>query len=355
MGNIQLKYTCSPNTDIQSLVHEVEYGNTFVIDKRGERIIPLPGGKQKWIKIDSESPSSFSLLVRDEFFDTDCFFEKIISAFVFNFLDFGDIRLEDINIAQSELRFDQARNNLPENFFSKYPVMGTILKPYYHLEIDEKLKMSSRFLSYGINLIKEDETYLVSKKQILSEARQIQSEMGDNAFYVPNVTPHIHDVDFIEELAQNGTRIIMVNFLTTSFSPIKRLKLKLPDIIIWGHRVGYKAFQNILSMRSLGKLAVLSGINCLHLGTTIKTELLAEQNNLITDLRHINNDFLPIFTKTSSDIIPILLSQLGLKNILMACGCFRSETTGQLKWEEVQNWVKKIYLKKEEYENKTIQ
>ncbi len=354
MAHIKLDYTCSSNTDLQAVVREIEYGNTFVIDGQKEKLVPIPGEKQEWVKVNSKSENHFSLSVNDAFFELDCFFEKVVTAFIFNFLDFGDIRLEAIDIKQSELQFNQqAKNSSNNEIFAEFPALGTIFKPYYHFALKEKLRMASRLTEIGINVIKEDETYLVGKERILSEARQIQETMGEKAFYVPNVTSYVQDVDFIAVLTRIGIRIVMVNFLITGFRPIFHLKQQLLGLKIWGHRVGYKSLLDVVSMRALAKLSVLSGINYLHLGTTLKANQLVGQNELIGDLRQLNPGFLPIFTKTSPEIIPTLLSRLSSKLILMACGYFRSETTGHLDWERIRTWVERAKFEKKENDNGT--
>ena len=320
MGYITLEYSCSDITNLNTIIKELEYGNTFAIYKDREVVIGLPGEKYNWVTIQSKNKNSFSLSVVDEFFEEESFFEKILTAFVFNLIDFGHIRFENIKIDQSSLKFREVV--LDNNLSKTIPTLGTIFKPYYHFPIEEKMQFASKIVSVGMNIIKEDETYIVEKGKILEEAKKIQTEMGENAFYVPNITPHLNDHDFVLALYNSGIRIFMVNFLITGFGPIKQLKNKLPQIKLWGHRVGYSAIENIISVEAVTQLAVLSGIDLIHIGTTIKNEELLKQKQLIEDMCFLNPNFFPIFSKTTAEIIPKLVSILGPKLILMACGYF---------------------------------
>lgn len=338
MGYIKLEYSCSINTDVKAVLNEIEYGNTFIINYEGERTISLFGKEFSWIKSDTLADNRFDLYVDDTFFEEGTFFEKLMTSFIYNLQDFGEVRLDQIDSSNSILEFSSPIIDA-KKIFKTFPVCGTIFKPYYHSSLNEKLNVASKLVSMGINLIKDDETYLIGKKQKLSDAKKIQSVMGSDAFYIPNITPFVHDMQFLTKLLDTGIKIVMVNYLVTGFSQIRWLKQNFPQFTIWGHRVGYSSLENILTMNALSKIALFSGIDYLHLGTTLQKDKLDEQNNLIKNIRKFNSGFMPIFTKTSSEILPLLFSKLSKEIIVLACGYFRDERTSEINWKQVNKWI----------------
>ena len=349
MGSIKLEYICSKRTDVKTIINEIEYGNTFIINHEGEKTVPLWGNDFFWVKPHIIDDCRFYLYVDDSFFTIETFFEKIITAFIYNLQDFGAVRLELIDISNSELDFLYPEG-IGVDIFSNYPICGTIFKPYYHFSRQKKCDFASKMISMGIDLIKEDETYLICKEQLIYDAIKIQSTMGPNAFYVPNITSFVHDYNLLSMLYDAGIKIVMVNFLVTGFSQINRLKQSFPKLKIWGHRVGYSPLENIISMKALAKIAVLSGIDYLHLGTSIERKILAQQHELINELRMLA-PFLPVFSKTSPEINPMLLNNLGHELILMACGYFRNEQTSEINWAQVKKWIRAAKLDVKLYNN----
>lgn len=130
-----------------------------------------------------------------------------------------------------------------------------------------------------------------------------------------------------------------MSYLITGFSQIRRLKQNFPQFKIWGHRVGYSSLENIVTMNALSKIALLSGIDYLHLGTTLQKDKLDEQNNLIKNIRTFNSGFMPIFSKTSPEILQLLFSNLSKEIIVLACGYFRNEWTSEINWKQVNKWI----------------
>ena len=260
MGYIKLEYTCSPCVNKNHILNELEYGNTFIVNQNGEKLISIPGEVFEWVSIDIINDSNFYLIVKDDFFEIEYFFEKILTTFVYNFLDFGVICLEDIDINNSELNLlNDNIKDIKTMPFNNLPVLGTIFKPYYHFNYIDKLHFISHLSSLGIDLIKDDETYLIGKNKILSDSKKIQLLMGKKSFYIPNITPFIEDVDFVSSLINNNIRIVMVNFIVTGFGPIKRLKKQFPDLKIWGHRVGFDVLKKYYIKKSYKQISCSIG------------------------------------------------------------------------------------------------
>ena len=273
----------------------------------------------------------------------DCFFEKILAAFVYNLLDFGKLCLLSIDLVTSSILDQLHHANEKSNKYisilqKNEQLLGTIFKPYYHLELPQKVDMAKRFFDAGLNLIKEDETYIVPKPKLLLEAKTIQMSISGQGNYIPNVSHYIYDYRLIEKLLQNGIKIVMVDFLVAGFRGIYILKEKFPEILLWGHRVGYWSIEKFISMKALGTLAVLAGIDFLHIGTPINREDTQNKLELVSYLRTVKPQFVPVFTKTTPEILLEIMNLFDGKTAPMGCGYFRKDR-GTINWENVMEWV----------------
>jgi ribulose 1,5-bisphosphate carboxylase large subunit-like protein len=221
----------------------------------------------------------------------------------------------------------------------KDSILGTIFKPYYHLSLSEKTDMAVRFVDMGLNLIKEDETFFASVSRLLKEAQAIQSAIEGRGTYVPNVTHYIHDYRTIEKLLDSSIRIVMVDFLVTGFRPIFNLKQQFPEICVWGHRVGYWTLERFITMKALGTISVLSGLDFLHIGTPGNVKNAVDKLHLLSSLRAVNPELIPVFTKTTPEVLSETMNVFNnTTKVLMACGYFRKEE-GKINWERVQRWI----------------
>lgn len=341
MGTIRLKYELCESIQYTILANEIEYGTAFALYHDREETIPLWGNELRWISL--KKMDNFLVIdVDDDFLGKDYIFEKLLVAFLYNLLDFGELRLISIDISNSsyfrQIKSQQIAPIYFQKTSQKKPLLGTIFKPYYHYSLRDKIKMAEKFTAIGINLLKEDETFFVSKEELLREAQIIQSIIKGNGNYIPNITHYVHDYYFLERLLDSGIEIVMVDFLITGFRPILRLKQKFPEICVWGHRVGYWTIERFISMDALGVLALLSGIDFLHIGTPNNKKEEGEKLQLISFLRSINPWFVPVFTKTTPEILMEISYLFDGTVALMACGYFRDDR-GAINWGKVQEWV----------------
>jgi len=342
MGVITLKYNLDRLiVPIGTLMNEIEYGTTFALYRDREDTIPLQGSGLRWTSWKTEG-KSLIIEVNDDFLENDYIFEKLLVVFLYNLLDFGELRLISIDLSKSCYlqRANAHQQKVPKCFrlLRKDSMLGTILKPYYHLSLAQKIEMAKKFTSMGINLLKEDETFFASEARLLEEARAIQATIEGNGNYIPNVTHYVHNYQVIEKLLDSGIEIVMIDFLVTGFRPILGLKQKFPEICIWGHRVGYWSLEKFISMKALGTLAVLAGVDFLHIGTPTNRKDSKDRLQLVSCLRTIKPQFVPVFTKTTPEILAEIVSLFDGTTVSMACGYFRDDR-GTINWEKVQGWV----------------
>ncbi len=339
MGEIKFRYKIqNVNINPQNIVGEIEYGVTFLLHSDRETAVYPQYNAVKWIKnceIDSEK--NLYIIVDDVFFDDETIFEKIWTVFLFNLLDFTGLELVDVDFSKSFVS-----HIIPSEVSRvekhKYPILGTILKPYYQT-LESKKNIVSKFAEHGLQIIKEDETFLVEKKVILDHAIALQECMNGFGNYVPNITPYITDYEFVENLIdKSGVNIVMVNFLVCGLGNILRLKRKIPQLKIWGHRVGYIAFEKYISTQAISQMAIGSGVDYLHIGTPRNSDMYQEKLNLIHNLNQLKQ-IKAVFTKTTSATINELVKTYRDKVVYLACGAFREKDGVSVDMNKVQEWV----------------
>ncbi len=341
MGSIELKYEIRRlDVSPDELVNEIEYGTTFALENGQETVIPLRGGSLSWLKWDCDK-HWLVVDVDSSFLSHETFFEKFMAAFIYNLTDFGDLILTSIGV-RGDSPVCCRPGAVSSDAFATDLVLGTILKPYYHLSLEDKLEQVAQFVHRGLGVIKEDETYMVSEQRLRREAEAIQAVMVDSAIYVPNVTHYVHNFALIEHLIDSGIRVVMLDFLVCGFRPILNLKQRFPKLGVWGHRVGYSSIHRLISMEALGVLALLSGISYLHLGTPRSHSELERRSRLADQLLTIDPGFRPVFTKTTPTSLREMISDFGRRAIYLACGSIRDISSGKIDWQKVDEWVSSV-------------
>ena len=335
MGYIKLHYTIkNTKLPLEKIIQEIEYGSTFALYNHKEDIITNELLPLKWVTWVKEGDETI-LIIEDSFFEIDFFFEKFLSIFVYNLFDFGDIKLNKIDIHKSKLlKYIKPVNSLSK--FGKGYFTGSIYKPYYHLPLEERIEQAKLYTDNGLNMLKNDECYFKNKSEIIVEATSLLKVMDSKAYYIPNVTSYLNDYEYINELIALGVEIFMVDFMICGFNQIYRLKQNFPNIKIWGHRIGYAALENNVSMQVISILALISGIDFLHIGTPTSRNVF-QQYKLYKELSGLKQGFLPIFTKTTPEILQSILPVFKDNAIYMSCGYFR-DNSGIINWDNVRIW-----------------
>lgn len=331
---------------MQEINEELNKGFTFLITPEYEKTISIAGKRKWWIYTDIYRDNLF-IYVDDTFFNKSCIIEQILTSLWANLLDFGKIHLEGFKLSDNihSLILKNSTCHTPEILKTKGPYFGTVFKPSFGLSISEKLKIAEKFAAIGGSFIKEDETYLIEKSKILKESKIIQkiiNNVSRNCFYIPNITPHILDDDFLNRLYDTGIRIVMVNYLITALPTIYKVIKKHNKFLFWGHRVGYKSMEEFISMKAVALLATYTGINMLHIGTpffSIQSNV-KQSTETLKVIKTINPEIIPVFTKASPEIIHYLVKSFSKDIIIMVCGSIR--TNGNLDWEKIKNIMKLI-------------
>lgn len=331
MGQIKLEYRVEKITvPIQTIIGEFEYGSTFALYPSHESVMPSGMGELKWIQY-HYSGSLLEVWIDDSFWEMDFFFEKFMTLCLHNLSDFGNICLDKIDISSSKLKDILFHG---EKSIITTPLIGTIFKPYYHQTVEEKISQAERFVDLGFNVFKNDECYFLPKEKLAKEVYNIHKAIGNNAYFVPNISSVVTDIDFMKELIGMGTSIFMVDYLISGLSSIYKLKQSFPEITIWGHRIGYQAIKSSISMDALCTLAQLAGIDFLHVGTPVSEDIL-DCKCLVNRQKMYNSRFRPVFTKTTPDVLKELLPTFGSNAIYLACGYFRNQM-GEIDWTQVK-------------------
>ena len=331
MGQIKLEYKIEEIiTPIETIISEFEYGSTFALYPSYEKIMPTGTGELKWIEY-RHSENLLEVWFDDSFWEMEFFFEKFMTLCLYNLSDFGTICLNKIDISSSRL---QDIISLRDGSIITTPLVGTIFKPYYHQTVKEKILQAKQFIDLGFNIFKNDECYFISKKELIEETSHIYKAIGNNAYFIPNISSIITDFDLIKQLIEMGVNIFMVDYLISGLGSVYKLKQFFPQITIWGHRIGYHPIKSSISMEALCTLAQLAGIDFLHIGTPTPKDIF-NCEHLVNKQKKYNSRFKPIFTKTTPSILQELFSTFGSDAIYLACGYFRNQK-GEIEWEKVK-------------------
>lgn len=344
MGTVRFTYEVErARVSTLTIVSEIEYGSSYALLPNGERIITGPSEELEWVTWSADG-NRIIIDVNDDFLESGYFFEKTFASFVFNLLDFGEFYLVSIDLSKSRLAqtlagFFAKNENTVMLSNRRRPLLGTIYKPYYHLPLREKVAIAERFVSTGGDILKEDETYFADRESVLKESKAIQSSIGQKGFYVPNVTHLVRDYDLISELLSLGIRIVMLDYLVCGFGCVHDLKSRVPQMLLWGHRVGYSVYEKVISMDAIVTLAVLSGLHFVHVGTPKDDVERGAKLALVRNMRGVNASAYPVFTKTTPNGARELLSSFGPDIVILACGYFRSAGSSGVNWSRVQDWI----------------
>ncbi|MEA2003730.1 MAG: type III ribulose-bisphosphate carboxylase [archaeon] len=199
------------------------------------------------------------------------------------------------------------------------PLCGTIVKPKVGLNPQEHAKVAYEAWAGGLDIVKDDEnlssmTFNKFETRIAKtlEARDMaQSETGEKKIYMPNITAEtIKMLERAEYVRSLGGEYIMVDILTCGWAGLQTVRDANLNMFIHAHRAGHAAFtrnpKHGISMKVIGKVARIIGVDQLHIGTAVgKMEGSAEdvtgsQKGLEEDMFGIK----PVLTVASGGLHP---------------------------------------------------
>jgi len=206
---------------------------------------------------------------------------------IFGMKAIRNLRLEDIHIpkayAQSFKGPAFGMNGVRKIFRTDKtgrPHTGTIVKPKVGLNPKQTAQVAYEAWAGGLDFVKDDENLTDQKfcrfkdriPLVLDACDRAQSETGEKKVYAPNITA----VD-MEERAQyvkdHGGKCIMIDILTVGYGALQRIRNQNWGMFIHAHRAMHAAItrnpKHGISMLALAKLARLSGVDQLHIGTGV--------------------------------------------------------------------------------------
>ncbi len=338
MGHIKLTYSYVGDIKPNTLLSELESGVTFTeYSDHCDVVVPNVKGNNwhSYMVVDNQ----LILQVSDDIFSPETVFNMILTNYVYNLDDFADLILEDIDFSNSRYRelIDSNHFILKE---AERPVFGTIIKPCY-ISIDERVEFVKHAFSCGFTIVKEDETHLVSRNQILDESKLICQHVPPFCYYIPNITSHIDDDRFIEKLIETGIMVGLVNICLVGFQAIYKLKTSYPSLGIWGHRVGFSTLENTISVEAFSKIAALAGVDFVHVGTPLTTDQARAKLFLVNEMKRINPNVQAVFSKLSPETYSLLARHDQSNLINMICDYLREPDADHILWKRLKHFPTK--------------
>jgi len=160
------------------------------------------------------------------------------------------------------------------------PHTGTIVKPKVGLNPKQTAQVAYEAWIGGLDFVKDDENLTDQKfcrfkeriPLVLDACDRAQSETGEKKVYAPNITA----VDMAEKaqfVKDHGGKCIMIDILTVGYGALQHIRNMNWGMFIHAHRAMHAAITRYrkhgISMLVLAKLARLSGVDQLHIGTGV--------------------------------------------------------------------------------------
>jgi ribulose-bisphosphate carboxylase large chain len=266
----------------------------------------------------------------------------VLSVLVANTMEAGEIRLEEIELP------DEVLQNAPgpalgvpgiRQLLRRQggPLFAVALKPNLGMNIREKADLAEQLASCGVDIIKDDETSMLPPGVLIEAAAQVQARLdalASESFrpcYVPNVSGDLVANKHIEQLQAASLHGAMLCFLICGCTKVLQCRsCEHAAFFLYGHRAGYDALSPYVSMSVIAKLARLSGLDMVHVGTPLPGDIVKvnEVRRSVSALQGKLGELrpaMPVFSKTSIELGRYLLNAYGKDCTLMACGSIYGE------------------------------
>ncbi|MEA3229833.1 MAG: type III ribulose-bisphosphate carboxylase [archaeon] len=210
-----------------------------------------------------------------------------IAGNIFGMKTVKNLRLNDIAFPKNIVRFFKGpRFGIPGvrrlTRVRERPLCGTIVKPKVGLSASEHAKVAYDAWSGGLDIVKDDENLSSMKfnkfedriAKTLDARDRAQSETGEKKIYMPNITAETNKMlERAEYVKSLGGEYIMVDILTCGWAGLQTVRDADLGMFIHAHRAGHAAFtrdkKHGISMRVIGEVARLIGVDQLHIGTAV--------------------------------------------------------------------------------------
>lgn len=336
MGHIKLIYNYVGDIKPDTLLSELESGVTF-IEYSDHCDVVVPKVKVSNWHSYTVADNQFILQVSDDIFSPETIFNMILTNYIYNLDDFADLTLEDIDFSNSLYKDLVDSNHFILNETER-PIFGTIIKPY-HMSIEDRVEFVKHAFGCGFTIVKEDETHLVSRKQVIEESKLICQHVPMFYYYIPNITSYIDDNELIKQLIDTGIKVALVNICLVGFQAINKLKASYPSLGIWGHRVGFSTIEKRISLRAFSKIATLAGVDFVHIGTPLTADQAQVKLFLINEMKRINPNVQAVFSKLSPETFNFIAQHDQSNSMNMICGYLREHCSGLVSWKRIEHFL----------------
>ena len=162
------------------------------------------------------------------------------------------------------------------------PVTATVPKPKVGLSTDQHAQVGYDAWTGGIDLLKDDENLTDQSfnpfedrlTESLAQRDRAEQETGETKSYLLNVTaPGTEMLERVDLAAEHGCEFVMVDVVTTGWAAVQQVRERCDrhGLAIHAHRAMHAAFDRLdhhgVSMRVLGQVARLCGVDHIHTGT----------------------------------------------------------------------------------------
>lgn len=226
------------------------------------------------------------------------------------------------------------------------PLIGTIIKPKLGLTSKEHAELAYKSWIGGCDIVKDDENLTNQKfnpfneriKLTVAAKEKAEKETGEKKIYMPNITaPYKEMLERAEFVKKQGNEYIMIDILTAGFSAVQSIRNENLRLVIHAHRAMHAALTkkpNGISMLSLAKLARLSGVDQLHIGTAVGkmegsiSEIQEIKNSLEENLFGLKSTLSVCSGGLSPNNIPDLIKLLGNNIVIQSGGGIHAHPKG---------------------------
>lgn len=210
-----------------------------------------------------------------------------VAGNVFGLKELKNLRLEDVHLPKKlaesfggpRYGIDGIRKMLG---IEGRPLIGTIIKPKLGLNTSHHSKVAYDAWIGGCDIVKDDEnlsnqgfnSFYKRVKETIRMRDLAERKTRETKVYMPNVTAEIDEmIRRVKYVKEQGGRYVMVDILTVGWSGLQTLREHSFGLVIHGHRAMHAAItknaKHGISMKVIAKLARVSGVDQLHVGTGV--------------------------------------------------------------------------------------